>query len=254
MRLMIVTATRREAATIGHGAIACGSGAAAGETLRSLLGGGGVDAVVIAGICGGLDPSLTPGDVILGRRLVAGERPDLLPHRLLFASARARLRAAALPFVSSQLLTLDRPARSREEKTNLWNQYGAGGVDMETYYLAQAVEAAGGRWLALRSVLDAAASGLPAALHNWRGETDESGLLSRSLRRPQDWPAFAGLAADWRRAARGLKKALDVIVPALAAAQLPAEEPESPREPDVSLPLIEVSEGSPARARPALSS
>ena len=49
------------------------------------------------------------------------------------------------------------------------------GVDMESYELAEALDAAGVPWLALRSVLDPAGSVLPAPVARWTSEADDRG-------------------------------------------------------------------------------
>lgn len=217
MKLQIVAPSRREAAVAGTGALVCGGGAAAGQWLDAYLASNAVDAVLFIGLCGGLDPSLSAGDLILARGVVAPDQPDLGPDPSLFAIVRRALQNEQRPFVSSQLLTVGRPAARRRDKVELWNRFGAAGVDMETSVLAQAAEAHNVRWLALRTVLDPASEELPAAVRSWRGEVDEAAIARRLARSPLDWPAAARLALQMQRALGSLRQTLPSVREAAAS-------------------------------------
>ncbi|MBF6601111.1 MAG: hypothetical protein IVW36_11440 [Dehalococcoidia bacterium] len=193
--------------------------------------------VIIAGVGGGLDPSLASGALILGRRVLAEGRPELTPHPALFAAARSALQAGGIGFVSSQLLTAARPPATAAAKRDAWNTFGAAGVDMETYELAAALESAGVPWLALRSVLDTAASTLPAAVARWSAESDERQIARAALRTPRDWPAYLRLALELRASLRGLRRGVPVLRAAFASIEsLPAAR--SPRPGAVDVPLV----------------
>jgi hypothetical protein len=196
-RVLLVTAMRREAAGIGRGAVALGAGARAGEVLQTLLGERQPDAIVIAGVCGGLDPSLAAGDLLLARRVVSADGAELIPQRAPFEAARGELIRRGVAFVSSALLTLERPV-GNSERTDLWNAHGAGGVDMETYAIACAAEEHGVPWLAL-------------SLRDWNGESDRD-VVRAALRRPLEWPAYVRLAFAMRRAMRALRTAAPGVV------------------------------------------
>ena len=213
MRAIVIAPTRREAAGVGHGAVAC---ATAEEAMR-LLGEAGDRSklLVIAGVCGGLDPSLAPGSIVLARGVSNSDGADLVPAPRLLDAAQHVLRARHGPFVSSRLLTVGEPAESRREKTALWNIHGAGGVDMETYALALAAEQRQIPWLAIRAVLDPASAALPSSLRAWRSDADERAVMLVARRRPWEWPAFARLAWQMRTACASLCTTLDVVLPAL---------------------------------------
>jgi 4-hydroxy-3-methylbut-2-enyl diphosphate reductase len=83
------------------------------------------DAVVIAGLCGALDPGLRPGDLVVASEVRAGD--ESLPCATDLAE---RLGARVGPVVS-----LDHVAR-RDEKRAL-AESGALAVDMESFWLAR---------------------------------------------------------------------------------------------------------------------
>lgn len=221
VRVLLVAPTAREAAAIGNGALACGAGPRAAEAVGAMLSDGGAGLVLIAGVCGGLDPSLTPGDLVLARRAVSESGDETSAQHALFEVARRAMRSSGLGFVSSSLLTTGRPVADRAEKTALWNAHGAGGVDMETYGVARAADAHGVLWLALRAVLDPAHAGLPASLRGWQGEGDAD-VLRRAVRRPLEWLSYARLALAMRRATRSLRAALPAVIASVEDALDPA--------------------------------
>ncbi len=218
-RLLLVAPTPREAAAVRTSTV-CGAGPRATEAVDAMLRVAPRDLVVIAGVCGGLDPSLAPGSLILCRRAVNEHGDERIPERALFEQARRAFRARRLPFVSSSLLTVDAPVVSRAQKTALWNRHGAAGVDMETWGVIEAAAAHGVPWLAVRVVLDPASAALPPSLHTWSGEPDAD-VLRRVLRRPFEWPSYARLALQARSALRTLA----AVSPQLSALSYRLEEP-----------------------------
>jgi nucleoside phosphorylase len=219
-----VTATRREAAWLPFGTLVAGSGSAAAETLRARIEAKDVDVIVTAGLCGGLDPSLRPGALVLSRVVLYGEErlESSLP---IYVAARAALRPTGADFVSAILMTVDRPLASRRAKAAVWNQTGAAGVDMETYHLARIADAANLPWLALRVVIDPAEASLPEPMRDWSGEADERGIAGRLLLRPQDWPAALRLGVGLRKAGRVLAEASRTVDSILSNTQLEVPEP-----------------------------
>ncbi|MDW8047355.1 MAG: hypothetical protein RMK15_08775 [Chloroflexota bacterium] len=221
MTVLIVAPTEREARSIRR-ARSCGAGAAARDGLARLLDAERPSAVLIAGWCGGLDPSLASGDLILSRLVVAPGNPELLPRPLILDAARRELRRRRLRFVSSRLLTAERPVARRSAKVDLWNEFGAAGVDMETYYLAAELEARRIPWLAVRVVLDPAGWDLPDSLASWTAEGDERAAIRRAVLRPWEWLGYARLALALPKAERSLRRAAAFASRALATA--PVEE------------------------------
>ncbi len=217
MNVLLVVPSRREAMALLGNKLVCGTGSAAGEAVATRLAREPADIVAIAGVCGGLDPALSAGDLVLATGVAAVGRPDLTPDAAVVEAVQQPLRAAGRRFASARLLTVDRPVGSAEEKRELWNASGAAGVDMETYTIAEAVVARGLPWFALRAVVDPAGAALPRPLRAWRGEEDGSALVFTLLQRPQYWPALARLALQMRRATGALTRSVPLALRAVAS-------------------------------------
>jgi hypothetical protein len=217
MKVLFVFPSEREAATVNlrRAPLICDAGTLAGEVVAAELEESRPDLVLLAGFCGGLDPSLRPGAVILGRQVIAPGEDVIDPDRLVAEEVRRALRNASFPFVSSRLLTIGRPAATRSARRDLWNEFGAGGVDMETYWVAEACKKARVNWLAVRAVLDPAGHTLPPSLAAWERPGDETTSAARAVVHPLEWPAYVRLAFQYRAARRSLRLALSHTVAAL---------------------------------------
>ena len=152
----------------------------------------------------------------------------MLPEKGLVDAVRDEFHRRKTPFVYSRLLTTDHAVGSKAEKLALWNEFGAAGVDMETYPLVKAAEAAGLPWIAARVVIDAANHSLPTSLDGWSEDGDEREALKRAVRRPTEWRAYAQLGLAYRSANKALPRAVAIV---RAAAQQPWER-------DLSLPVL----------------
>jgi nucleoside phosphorylase len=203
---------------MGPEVVVCGAAAVARERIGRVLDEIRPSAIVLAGVCGGLDPSLSPGDLVLARSVLVPGRPELVPASPLLDTVRGALRRSGWPFVTAPLLTVERPLGSRREKTDVWNATGAAGVDMESHAVAAAARERGIPWIVLRAVLDPAGSELPVSLRSWTGEGDEPTVLAVAATRPWEWSAYLRLAFAWRRAAAALRAAAPTAAAALSAA------------------------------------
>ncbi len=215
MTTLIVAPTAREARAIGASVVACGAGERARDAAARLLDKVRPAAVVLLGVCGGLDPSLAPGDLVVARSVLALEGRELVPAVSLVEGVRAALRRRRFSFVTAPLLTVERLLAGRRQKAEVWNATGAAGVDMESYWVAEAACDRGVPWIALRAVLDASAVSLPGAMRAWTGEGDERRALASAAARPWEWPAYLRLALAWRSALRSLRGAMPVVVAAV---------------------------------------
>ena len=220
MKTLLVVPTEREANGLGaRKAFVSGVGQSAYETVRARLAESRPGLVVAAGVCGGLDPSIGAGGVIVARHVLAPGHDLIEPDRFLLEDIRKALHEHASKFVYSRLLTVDRPLATRDEKREAWNEHGAGGVDMETYHIARAAREAGIRWLAVRAVVDTASQALPASLANWDGEGHERMSLRSAALRPWEWPAYARLGRQFPAAIRALRATLPLVIHAAQAAK-----------------------------------
>lgn len=218
MKTLVVAPTRREASALSTvcEAFVSGAGEAAELAVQAQLAANRYDLVVLTGFCGALDPSLGAGALILGRTALMEGGEPLTPNIGILDQMRHALQKNKTPFISSQLLTVARPAATKRAKTNLWNRYGAGGVDMEAYHIARACAAASVPWVVVRAVLDPAHRTLPAAVRDWHDDRDEAAIRRAALGHPQDWPAYTLLAWELRKATEALRRAFPT---ALAAAE-----------------------------------
>jgi nucleoside phosphorylase len=136
----------------------------------------GTDVVVMAGVCGALDPDLAPGDLVVATHVRAGGRS-------LRSPAAAELLEALAGARGGVIASSPHPVLSGRARRRLWAT-GADAVDMESGALA---EGAGDvPWAILRAVLDA--PGRPP----WRPLATLAGFraASRALRAAA--PVLAG--------------------------------------------------------------
>lgn len=106
------------------------------------------DFIIIAGVSGGLSPSLSTGDVIIPATIIS---PDHTPISPTITSTPTQ----------NTLLTSDKVLNSPQEKSAACDQYQAHAVDMETYHLAELCNAKQIPWLAIRSICDNSQTTLP---------------------------------------------------------------------------------------------
>ena len=211
MSLLVVAPTPREARAIGPDCHVTGAGEAGERALADLLREHQPDTVLIAGLCGGLDPSLGPGHLILAREALDERGEGLQPPPTTVTSARRALRNEGLRFVCSRLVTVRAPVATPDAKRDLWNEHGAAGVDMETAAFARVAAEHGAGWMALRAVIDPAMMSLPGSLHDWDGERGELATALGIALRPREWLGAGRLAAALRPALRALREGAPVV-------------------------------------------
>jgi adenosylhomocysteine nucleosidase len=214
MKILFVFPSEREAsvAKLRSAPVIVGSRSYAGDAMREELAESRPSLVLLAGFCGALDPSLKPGSIIVGRHVIAPGEDVIDPDRFLYEEIRSGLRSSGLPFIASRLLTVPYAAATKDEKRELWNEFGAGGVDMETYWVAEACKKARVNWIAIRAVVDPSNEPLPASLASWEAPGDEQSSLKIAAKRPLEWGAYGKLGLHYRAARKSLKAALPHVV------------------------------------------
>jgi 4-hydroxy-3-methylbut-2-enyl diphosphate reductase len=106
------------------------------------------DVVAVAGVCGALDPSFEPGDLVVASALIGpgGERVEVTSAGLAAALTRAGLRTHVGTIACVARLADGQPRAELARRT------GACAVDMESFWIAPA--AAGRPFVVLRAVSD----------------------------------------------------------------------------------------------------
>ncbi|HET9017977.1 MAG TPA: hypothetical protein VFN46_00225 [Acetobacteraceae bacterium] len=144
-------AEARVAAPLGAveagGGLPAGAAAAAGRLVA-----GGATALVSFGLCGGLDPSLRAGTLLVPRRVRDGA--EEFPTDASLSSALGGWSCEALAAAGA-------PVASRAAKRALFLASGAGGVDLESGAVARVAARHGLPFAVLRAVCDPATLDLP---------------------------------------------------------------------------------------------
>ncbi len=193
---LFVSGLRREAAIArGRDAVAlCGDRATLRRRLAEIVDRPAL--VVSFGLCGGLDPALRSGDVVIGTA-IAGEDgfcdpaiAETLRSRLIEAGERAGVGALAV---------VDAPIVAIAEKARLRGATGAAAVDVESAIAAEFAAARGSPFAILRVVSDPADRDLPPLVLTATGPNGETRLGA----------VVGGLVADPRQIAGLIAAARD---------------------------------------------
>jgi adenosylhomocysteine nucleosidase len=191
--ILIVVGMNREA----HAARALGRVVVGAEALARALGDG-ATGVLSFGLCGGLDPALGPGDLVIGNRVRAGDHDIAVDAEWLERLTRA------LPDVAvGGVAGTDTIVGASSAKAALRIETGAVATDMESHRAALAALEAGVPFAILRAVSDGASDSLPlCAQMGFRpdGSVDIGAVVRGLMTRPSEFPALmrtahnAGLA------------------------------------------------------------
>ncbi len=170
--------------------------------------------LVSFGICGGLDPELRPGDLVLADTVLTGDgarHPASAERR---AALEARLSGLALRLAAGPLLGQDRPLAGAADKAARFAATGALAVDMESHGVARAAQAAGLPFLVVRAIADPAEHSLPRAALKAIGPDGRLKLVSALAAmylRPWESPALVRLAYETRLAFDTLERVAERI-------------------------------------------
>jgi adenosylhomocysteine nucleosidase len=206
--VLIVCGLKREAAILaGPGRTTlCGdaptllAGLAEAATLKPSL-------VVSFGLCGGLDPRLRPGDLILGAEVVSdqgGARTDEAVTRTL----AQRLATADARVLVERLAASNIPVLSVAAKADLRRATGASAVDMESLIAGRYALERRVPFAILRAVSDPAERDLPPLVLravDSGGGIDVLAVVGGLLRSPGQFAGLRAAARDSAAAFRALK-------------------------------------------------
>jgi hypothetical protein len=190
--LLVVVGMAREARIVGDA--------------QTVIGGRGLDAIrakqpsaiLSFGLCGGLDPALGVGDLVLGNGDPAWTS-DL---------------AAALPTKRASFASGPEIIASAAAKAALRERTGAGAADMESHLASEAAAQLGVPFAILRAVSDAAEDDLPVSAHagfSPDGSTNVGAVLAALARRPWELPALIRTARSAGKALAALEAAWPTV-------------------------------------------
>jgi adenosylhomocysteine nucleosidase len=180
--------------------------------------------VVSWGLCGGLDPHLRPGDLVLAKEVVADEgaiRTDeavtsLLAQRLVGAGSR---------IVVERLAAAHAPVLTAAAKAELRRATGAAGVDIESLIAGQYALEQRIPFAILRVVADPAGRDLPPlVLKAGRpdGGINVVAVIGELIRSPRQLAGLSAAARDSRTAFRVLNRCRSLL-PGLFLGLRPAD-------------------------------
>ena len=197
-----------------------GLGRRAGEASQLVLERYRPQAAVSFGVAGALSPQLRAGDIVLCERVCSAARPNagaLSCDSSLLAAAQKAGEETRMRVTVGSALTLGHVAATPAAKAGLAESTGLDIVEMEGHWVAQAAQAAGVPFLAVRAVLDEAADALPEipGFVDGDGRTHRLRLLPYLVRRPLALPALIRLAGKERHAVQNLGRFMEAFVASL---------------------------------------
>ena len=197
-RLLFITGLKREAAIArAPDALAiCGSG----ETLRAKLAEATtpLPLTISFGLCGGLDPALRSGDVVIGTRVLSDGASMMADESVAYELA-ARLCAAGERVSQGAVAGVDSPLLTRAAKAELRNATMAVAVDMESHFAARFAADHKTRFAILRVVSDPVDRDLPSLVTKVArsdGSIDLGAVASALVRSPAQTPGLIAAARD----------------------------------------------------------
>jgi adenosylhomocysteine nucleosidase len=184
-----------------------GPDAAAGAA-RALIQAGAA-AVVSFGVAGGLDPTLTAGDICLPREIMQQHVPSIATagawRERVGAALSSRIPAGRI--IDGGLLSCSSIVTAVADKAELFGRTGAVAVDMESFAVAEVASTHRLPFLALRAIVDRASDELPAvitAAADQLGEVRLPRLLAGLMRSPAALAPLMRLGRSYRAASQSL--------------------------------------------------
>jgi adenosylhomocysteine nucleosidase len=196
-----------DVACLGDGALVAVSGmggAAAGLAAARLIEAG-ASALMSFGLAGGLDPSLSAGSVVLPSEVISRGGARFLTSTGWREQLRSRL-AKQRPVTGGTLLSSVNLIDSVADKAAAFRETGAVAVDMESVGVAEAAEALGLPFVAVRVIVDTAVDAVPRAVRaaSRAGQVSLRRLVGGIALAPLDFVALIRLAQRYRAATRSL--------------------------------------------------
>jgi adenosylhomocysteine nucleosidase len=213
--LMVTGLAKEMRLAEGPGLVAIASGGDTGRLRRRLADRAvpGCRAVLSFGIAGGLDPSLSAGDVVVATGIIA-EGARWPAHPALADQVAASLSAGGIRIKRADIAGVDAPLLTPSDKSATWRATGAAAVDMESHVACEFAARHGLMFAALRIICDPATSSIPAGVANAltpEGEVDHFAMLADILKRPTQLALLPRLANEARASFRVLSRCRDLL-------------------------------------------
>ena len=165
------------------------------------------------GLCGGLDPRLRPGDLILGAEVVSNDGA-IRTDEAVTSSLAKRLLAAGTRVVIERVTGADAPVLTAGAKSDLRRASGAAAVDMESLIAGQYALKQRIPFVILRVVSDPAERDLPPAV--LKAVSSDGGINLRAvirelIRSPGQFAGLWAAALDSRAAFRALNRCRSLL-------------------------------------------
>jgi adenosylhomocysteine nucleosidase len=158
------------------------------------------------GVCGGLDPRLRPGDLVVGAEVVSDDG-SIRTDEAVSSSLKRGLTDAGARVVVDRLAAADAPVLTAGAKAQLRNATGAAAVDMESLTAGRYALEQEAPFAILRAVADPADRDLPPLVLKAvgsDGRIDLAGLILELIRSPGQLPGLSAAARDSQAAFRAL--------------------------------------------------
>ncbi len=175
----------------------------------------GCNALVSFGVCGGLDPALKPGTIVMATQIVTNGKAKYDVNSAWLQAFHNAV-APGCTCVAAPILGSSRIIAKKKEKRELFRKTGAAAVDMESHEVAEVAGELGIPFLAVRAIADPARRRVPSAafygIHE-DGTTNVEGLLAALIIRPWQIPALFRLALDSYSAQSALRRVAALTTP-----------------------------------------
>ncbi len=158
--------------------------------------------VILAGLAGGLDPRLHPGDVVV--EAPGGIELNKIPQTKIF-----QIEIPGNKVYAGKIHGSDRIIGTPTEKTDLFHQTAALAVDMESHIVRRQCELLGIPFWCIRGISDSAEQHLPVDFAKWIDDTGQikpSALIKGIASKPSNIPELIRLGKASNLAARNMAR------------------------------------------------
>jgi hopanoid-associated phosphorylase len=210
--LIFVVGMLREARIAGLGGAIVVVGGGRRDILEdrlASLGPGAAAGVLSFGLCGALDPSLKPGDLLIASAITHAGRNYPADVDWVDRLAARLPRASRALFAGADAFVVD-----AADKAALADLSGAVAVDTESHIAAIFAERHGLAFASLRAVSDGAARALPSAAQvglRADGRADLGAVLANLVAHPVQLPALIGTALEAEAGFRALRRCAGLL-------------------------------------------